>query len=59
MQSLGLRSDKTGTLAGNYKLIGYYLYDKLDNEIYAGTPNNYKFNVMAGGWKYRNCLLML
>ena len=44
----GLRSDKLELLAGNYKLIGYYLYDKLDNEIYAGTPNNYKFNVMAG-----------
>ena len=47
----GLRSDKLDLLAGNYKLIGYYLYDKLDNEIYAGTPNNYKFNVMAGGLK--------
>ena len=47
----GLRSDKLELLAGNYKLIGYYLYDKLDNEIYAGTPNNYKFNVMAGGLK--------
>ena len=47
----GLRSDKLELLAGNYKLIGYYLYDKLDNEIYAGTPNDYKFNVMAGGLK--------
>lgn len=47
----GLRSDKLELLAGNYKLIGYYLYDKLDNEIYAGTPNNYKFNVVAGGLK--------
>ena len=26
----GLRSDKLELLAGNYKLIGYYLYDKLD-----------------------------
>lgn len=47
----GLRSDKLELLAGNYKLIGYYLYDKLDNEIYAGTPSNYKFNVVAGGLK--------
>lgn len=45
----GLRSDKLELLAGNYKLIGYYLYDKLDNEIYAGTPANYRFSVVAGG----------
>ena len=34
----GLRSDKLELLAGNYKLIGYYLYDKLDNEILCRYP---------------------
>ena len=29
----GLRSDKLELLAGNYKLIGFYLYDKLDEQI--------------------------
>ena len=38
----GLRSDKLELLAGNYKLIGFYLYDKLDVQIYAGTPGDYK-----------------
>ena len=47
----GLRSDKLELLAGNYKLIGFYLYDKLDQQIYAGTPNNYQFSVVAGGLK--------
>ena len=36
----GLRSDKLELLAGSYKLIGYYLYDKLNKQIYAGTPSS-------------------
>ena len=47
----GLRSDKLELLAGSYKLIGYYLYDKLNKQIYAGTPSNYQFSVVAGGLK--------
>lgn len=45
----GLRSDKLELVAGSYKLIGFYLYNHLDEEIYAGTPNNYNFTVIAGG----------
>lgn len=50
----GLRSDKLELLAGNYKLIGFYLYDKLDEQIYAGTPGDYKFDVVAGGLKVQD-----
>ena len=32
----GLRSDKLKLLTGTYTVIGYYLYDKLDNVLYAG-----------------------
>ena len=50
----GLRSDKLELLAGNYKLIGFYLYNKLDEQIYAGTPGDYKFDVVAGGLKVQD-----
>ena len=36
----GLRSDKVQLVAGDYELIGFYLYDKLDKEIYSGTAGN-------------------
>ena len=32
----GLRSNKLELLAGNYTIIGFYLYDKLDQVLYAG-----------------------
>ena len=45
----GLRSDKLELLAGSYELIGFYLYDKLDQQIYAGNPENYRFDVVSQG----------
>ena len=33
----GLRSDKLQLLTGTYKIVGYYLYDKLDKELLAGS----------------------
>lgn len=33
----GLRSDKLQLLTGTYKIVGYYLYDKLDEELLAGS----------------------
>ena len=50
----GLRSEKLELLAGNYQLIGFYLYDKKDRQIYAGTPDKYTFRVEAGGLKVQN-----
>lgn len=32
----GLRSDKLQLLAGTYKIVGYYLYGKLDDVLLAG-----------------------
>lgn len=34
----GMRSEKLELVAGAYQLIGFYLYDKVEKEIYAGEP---------------------
>lgn len=34
----GLRSEKLQLLAGDYELVGYYLYNKVEEEILAGEP---------------------
>ena len=44
----GLQSEKLRLMAGSYEVIGYYLYDSLDNEILSGD-NCGKFDVVAGG----------
>jgi len=46
----GLRSDKLQLLAGTYKVIGYYLYDKLDRVLLAGPGgDNDEFVIISGG----------
>ena len=46
----GLRSDKLQLLAGTYKIIGYYLYDKLDKVLLAGPAgDDNEFTVVSGG----------
>lgn len=50
----GLRSEKLELLAGSYKLIGYYLYDKLDEVIFADAPDNYTFSVVTDGMQVQN-----
>ena len=46
----GLRSDKVELVAGAYQLVGFYLYNKLDQEIYAGTANEEPmFDVVPDG----------
>lgn len=45
----GLRSDKLRLLVGEYRLIGYVLYDKLDNEIQKRDTENICFTVVSGG----------
>lgn len=46
----GLRSDKLQLLAGTYKIVGFYLYDKLDEVLLAGsTGENDEFTVISGG----------
>lgn len=46
----GLRSDKLQLTTGTYTIIGYYIYNKLDQQILAGsaTEDN-TFNVVSGG----------
>ena len=45
----GLRSDKLELLTGDYTIIGYYIYDKLDNELISGTIEDNIFTVIGGG----------
>lgn len=46
----GLRSDKLQLLTGTYKIIGYYLYDKLDKVLLAGPAGeDNEFTVVSGG----------
>ena len=50
----GLRSDKMKLLAGDYHIISYVLYGKMDEEIYASSPSSSplmesEFTVQAGG----------
>lgn len=44
----GVYSDKLRLMVGRYNIIGYYIYDKLDNEILAGG-NCGTFDVTRGG----------
>lgn len=45
----GLRSEKLRLLEGEYQVIGYSLYDKLDKELFACDVNDCKFEVVKGG----------
>lgn len=44
----GLQSEKLRLMTGSYNIIGYYLYDNLDNEILAGG-NAGEFKIINGG----------
>ncbi len=45
----GLRSDKLRLLAGEYSLVNYTLYDKLDQEIQKKDIEDCLFTIVAGG----------
>ncbi|MBR7134547.1 MAG: DUF4458 domain-containing protein [Bacteroidaceae bacterium] len=45
----GLTSEKLELLTGDYTIIGYYIYDKLDTELLSGTIDDNTFTVVAGG----------
>lgn len=46
----GLRSDKLKVLAGNYQVINFSLFDKLDQLVYEYTPSTVStFEVVPGG----------
>lgn len=52
---IGLRSDKLKLLTGTYTVIGYYLYDKLDNVLYAGPAGeNNAFTIVSDGLHTQN-----
>ena len=45
----GMRSDKLKLLAGEYRLMKFTLYDKLDQEVYEAVPSGATFAVVEGG----------
>ena len=47
----GLRSDKLKLLAGDYQVVTYSLYDKVDKVVYESTPEgaHTSFSIVAGG----------
>lgn len=46
-----LRSDKLKLLSGDYRIIGYFLYDKVDKELIASEVKDNLFTIVAGGMK--------
>ena len=44
----GLQSEKLRLITGSYNIIGYYIYDNLDNKILTGGSSG-EFTVTAGG----------
>lgn len=45
----GLRSAKLRLLVGDYSVIGYTLYDELDNELLSSDVDGCSFSVVGGG----------
>lgn len=46
----GMRSDKLQLLEGTYQITGFYLYDKVDELLYAGsTGSDNEFVIVEGG----------
>ena len=49
----GLRSDKLQLLVGEYRVIGYTLYDRLDNELLSASAHS-QFTIIADGLVMHN-----
>lgn len=45
----GLRSDKIQLLSGDYKVVNFLLYDKLDRELYRGGASSEVMTIQKGG----------
>ena len=54
----GLRSDKLKLLAGDYQVVTYSLYDKVDKVVYESTPegDHTSFSIVAGGLSVHDLL---
>lgn len=52
----GLRSDKLKLMAGDYTIVGFYLYDSLDEELLVGDVDagNAQFSVLPNGMHVHN-----
>lgn len=51
----GLTSEKLQLLAGEYRILGYYLYDKVDEQLIACEPDEETFfTVINGGLQSQN-----
>lgn len=54
----GLRSDKLKLLAGDYQVVTFSLYNKMDEPVYEATPSgsHVSFSVVAGGLSVHDLL---
>ena len=54
----GLRSDKLKLLSGEYQVVTYTLYNKVDEPVYEATPSegHSAFSIMAGGLSVHDLL---
>ena len=54
----GLRSDKLKLLSGDYQVVTYTLYNKVDEPVYEATPSegHSAFTIMAGGLSVHDLL---
>lgn len=52
----GLRSDKLKLMAGDYTIVGFYLYDSLDEELLVGSVDgsDAQFSVLPNGMHVHN-----
>ena len=57
----GLRSDKLKLLSGEYQVVTFTLYNKVDEPVYDGTPSegNNAFSIIAGDSLFTTFLPML
>ena len=54
----GLRSEKLQLASGTYTVIGFYLYDAVDEELLASSAGE-TFTVVGGGLEVQNLMLSL
>lgn len=54
----GLRSDKLNLAEGTYTVLAYYLYGKVEDQIFVGSPTEtMKFTVTSGGLVVKDLLV--
>jgi len=53
----GLRSETLQLLASDYSLMGFYIYNAMNEKIYSGAPQEPDFTVIPGGLETKNIMV--